>query len=160
MKKFQRKDTINATMQERLSALLVFLIGVMGILLVFPLVGNYMVSFSFPAVVSFNRLGTYIVSAWPVSVLLIIIGGYAFFTGDKNFIRFKMITIWSCRITMLGIVVATLFNWHFTTALDQHGYGICWKKSIYGETLYIKDASECTKRGTQVLKRPRDVYRR
>ncbi|WP_370592628.1 DUF1240 domain-containing protein [Serratia sp. ASV30] len=119
-----------------------------------------MVSFSFPSVVSFNRLGTYIISAWPVSVLLIIIGGYSFFTGDKDFIRFKMITIWSCRITMLGMIVATLFNWHFTTALDQHGYGICWKKSIYGETLYIKDVSECKKRGTQVLKRPRAVYRR
>ncbi|WP_447878950.1 DUF1240 domain-containing protein [Serratia fonticola] len=160
MKKSQRKNTIKATMQERLSALLVLFIGVMGVLLVFPLVDNYMVSFSFPSVVSFNRLGTYIISAWPVSVLLIIIGGYSFFTGDKNFIRFKMITIWSCRITMLGMIVATLFNWHFTTALEQHGYGICWKKSIYGETLYIKDVSECKKRGTQVLKRPRAVYRR
>ncbi|OKP27841.1 hypothetical protein BSQ40_13650 [Serratia fonticola] len=147
-------------MQERLSALLVLFIGVMGILLIFPLVGNYMVSLNFPSVVSFNRLGTYIISAWPVSVLLIIIGGYSFFTGDKDFIRFKMIAIWSYRITMLGMIVATLFNWHFTTALGQHGYGICWKKSIYGETLYIKDVSECKKRGTQVLKRPRAVYRR
>lgn len=50
-------------MQERLSALLVLFIGVMGILLIFPLVGNYMVSLNFPSVVSFNRLGTYIISA-------------------------------------------------------------------------------------------------
>lgn len=160
MKSVQKKNKVDASAQERLSSLLVLLIGVMGIFLIYPMAKNYIIGFNFPAVVSFNRLGAYIIAAWPISILLIILGGYVFAIGDKNFIKFKAITIWSCRITMLGIIVATIFNWHFTTVLDAHGYGFCWKKSLYGETLYIKDARECKKRGTEVLRMPKPIYQR
>ncbi|MFV8906069.1 DUF1240 domain-containing protein [Serratia fonticola] len=93
-------------------------------------------------------------------VMMMVMSGYVLVTRRKNLKKIKKFSMLCIYLTALFFVLVTVFNFYFTSALHQKGYGTCWKKSLYSETLYIKDASECKKRGTQVLKRPRAVYRR
>ncbi|NTY89686.1 hypothetical protein FCH33_23225 [Serratia fonticola] len=161
-----RTKVIYAMIEYRLSALLVILLGVVAFWFVPEIVREYEVKFTFPDVVPFQRLEAYIIAGVPIYSLFMILGFYVIITGKtelyghKNYTKIKTCTVWFCRITMFNFLIAIIFNWHFTTMLDVHGYGYCWKSGPNSEVLYIKDASECKKRGTQVLKRPRAVYRR
>jgi len=92
--------------------------------------------------------------------LLMILGVYVLITGKtelyghKYYTKIKTCTVWFCRITMFNFLIAIMFNWHFTTVLDVHGYGYCWKSGPNSEILYIKDARECKKEEPRCLKDP------
>jgi BarA-like signal transduction histidine kinase len=105
-------------------------------------------------------LETFILAIIPASAVYFLMFFHLSITGKNYLAKFKPILIYSLRLTAFLLVVAFIFNWHFTTVLDQHGYGTCWKRSLYSETLYIKDAEECKKRGTEVLRKPRPAYQK
>jgi hypothetical protein len=146
------------SIKERLSSLLAAGIFSLGCIFAPSIISNYIISLTYPDIISFNRLETFILAITPASTVYFIMFLHLSITGKNYLAKFKSILIYSLRLTFFGLVVAFIFNWHFTTVLDQHGYGTCWKRSLYSETLYIKDAEECKKRGTEVLRKPRLVY--
>ncbi|ALX92837.1 DUF1240 domain-containing protein [Serratia sp. JSRIV001] len=148
------------TVKERLSSLLVAGIFSLGCIFAPSIISNYIISFTYPDVVSFNRLETFILAIIPASAVYFLMFFHLSITGKNYLAKFKPILIYSLRLTAFLLVVAFIFNWHFTTVLDQHGYGTCWKRSLYSETLYIKDAEECKKRGSEVLRKPRPAYQK
>lgn len=152
---------LETTFTEMLSFLFTFIFGLLGVLFTpYILKSELLPYLSYPDVVSFYRMANYMVAGFFGFVMMMVMSGYVLVTRRKDLTKIKKFSMLCIYLTALLFVLVTVFNFYFTSALHQKGYGTCWKKSLYSETLYIKDASECKKRGTQVLKRPRAVYRR
>ncbi|ALX92838.1 DUF1240 domain-containing protein [Serratia fonticola] len=157
----KNKIELETTFIEKLSFLFSFFVGLFGVLFVPYILKNKVLPYlSYPDVVSFYLMANYMVAGFFGFVMMMVMSGYVLVTRRKNLTKIKKFSMLCIYLTALFFVLVTVFNFYFTSALHQKGYGTCWKKSLYSETLYIKDASECKKRGTQVLKRPRAVYRR
>lgn len=155
------KMELEITFTEMLSFLFTFIFGLLGVLFTPYILKNELLPYlSYPDVVSFYRMANYLVAGFFGFVMMMVMSGYILVTRRKDLTKIKKFSMLCIYLTALLFVLVTVFNFYFTTSLYQKGYGTCWKKSLYGETLYIKDAEECKKRGTQVLKRPRAVYRR
>lgn len=152
---------LETTFTEILSFLFTFVFGLLGVLFTPYILKNELLPYlSYPDVVSFYRMANYMVAGFFGFVMMMVMSGYILVTRRKDLTKIKKFSMLCIYLTALLFVLVTVFNFYFTSSLYQKGYGTCWKKSLYSETLYIKDASECKKRGTQVLKRPRAVYRR
>lgn len=157
----ENKIELETTFIEKLSFLFSFFVGLFGVLFVPYILKNKVLPYlSYPDVVSFNRMANYMVAGFFGFVMMMVMSGYVLVTRRKDLTKIKKFSMLCIYLTALFFVLVTVFNFYFTSALHQKGYGTCWGKSLYSEALYIKDASECKKRGTQVLKRPRAVYRR
>ncbi len=155
------KMELETTFTEILSFLFTFVFGLLGVLFTPYILKNELLPYlSYPDVVSFYRMANYMVAGFFGFVMMMVMSGYILVTRRKDLTKIKKFSMLCVYLTALLFVLVTVFNFYFTSSLYQKGYGTCWKKSLYSETLYIKDASECKKRGTQVLKRPRAVYRR
>ncbi|MFV8869134.1 DUF1240 domain-containing protein [Serratia fonticola] len=155
------KMELETTFTEILSFLFTFVFGLLGVLFTPYILKNELLPYlSYPDVVSFYRMANYMVAGFFGFVMMMVMSGYILVTRRKDLTKIKKFSMLCIYLTALLFVLVTVFNFYFTSSLYQKGYGTCWKKSLYSETLYIKDASECKKRGTQVLKRPRAVYRR
>lgn len=155
------KMELETTFTEILSFLFTFVFGLLGVLFTPYILKNELLPYlSYPDVVSFYRMANYMVAGFFGFVMMMVMSGYILVTRRKDLTKIKKFSMLCIYLTALLFVLVTVFNFYFTSSLYQKGYGTCWKKSLYSETFYIKDASECKKRGTQVLKRPRAVYRR
>ncbi|MEB7887244.1 DUF1240 domain-containing protein [Serratia fonticola] len=157
----KNKIDLEITFTEILSFLFTFVFGLLGVLFTPYILKNELLPYlSYPDVVSFYRMANYMVAGFFGFVMMMVMSGYILITRRKDLTKIKKFSMLCIYLTVLLFVLVTVFNFYFTSSLYQKGYGTCWKKSLYSETLYIKDAEECKKRGTQVLKTPSAVYNR
>lgn len=157
----KNKIDLEITFTEILSFLFTFVFGLLGVLFTPYILKNELLPYlSYPDVVSFYRMANYMVAGFFGFVMMMVMSGYILVTRRKDLTKIKKFSMLCIYLTVLLFVLVTVFNFYFTSSLYQKGYGTCWKKSLYSEALYIKDASECKKRGAQVLKTPSAVYNR
>ncbi|MFT2791141.1 DUF1240 domain-containing protein [Serratia sp. T13T92] len=152
----KNKIELETTFTEKLSFLFSFFVGLLGVLFVpYILKSKVLPYLSYPDVVSFYLMANYMVAGFFGFVMMMVMSGYVLVTRRKDLTKIKKFSMLCIYLTALFFVLVTVFNFYFTSALHQKGYGTCWKKSLYSETLYIKDASECKKRGLSLLRKPR-----
>ena len=152
----KNKIELETTFTEKLSFLFSFFVGLLGVLFVPYILKNKVLPYlSYPDVVSFYLMANYMVAGFFGFVMMMVMSGYVLVTRRKDLSKIKKFSMLCIYLTALLFVLVTVFNFYFTSALHQKGYGTCWKKSLYSETLYIKDASECKKRGLSLLRKPR-----
>ena len=152
----KNKIELETTLTEKLSFLFSFFVGLLGVLFVpYILKSKVLPYLSYPDVVSFYLMANYMVAGFFGFVMMMVMSGYVLVTRRKDLTKIKKFSMLCIYLTALFFVLVTIFNFYFTSALHQKGYGTCWKKSLYSETLYIKDASECKKRGLSLLRKPR-----
>lgn len=111
---------------------------------------------SYPDIVSVNTLAFMVLGGAPVCFVCIIGIPYVALKGAIPREKGRKILIPACYLTLAGMFLAVIYPIGFISALEQKGYGHCWKETMKGPTLYVKDANECVKRNLPIMIRPRD----
>ncbi|NCG52876.1 hypothetical protein [Serratia fonticola] len=155
----KNKIDLETTFTEILSFLFTFIFGLLGVLFTPYILKKELLPYlSYPDVVSFYLMANYVVAGFFGFLMMMVMSGYVLVTRRKDFKKIKKFIMLCIYLTAFLFAIVTIFNFHFTTSLYKKGYGTCWKRSLYSETLYIKDAEECKKRGSEVLRKPRSAY--
>ncbi|UAN45751.1 hypothetical protein KGP17_25870 [Serratia sp. JSRIV001] len=155
----KNKIDLEITFTEILSFLFTFVFGLLGVLFTPYILKNELLPYlSYPDVVSFYRMANYMVAGFFGFVMMMVMSGYILVTRRKDLTKIKKFSMLCIYLTVLLFVLVTVFN--LLAPYIKKVMALVGKKSLYSEALYIKDASECKKRGTQVLKRPSAVYSR
>ncbi|TDS85912.1 hypothetical protein EDF78_11738 [Rahnella sp. BIGb0236] len=111
---------------------------------------------SYPDIVSVDTLAFMVMGGAPVCFICALGVPYAGLRGVISIKKGRKILIPACYLSLACMFLAIIYPIGFISTLEQKGYGHCWKDTMRGPTLYVKDANECVKRNLPIMVRPRD----
>lgn len=151
----KNKIELETTFIEKLSFLFSFFVGLLGVLFVPYILKNKVLPYlSYPDVVSFYLMVNYMVAGFFGFVMMMVMLGYVLVTRRKDLTKIKKFSMLCIYLTALLFVLVTVFNFYFTSALHQKGYGTCWKKVYIRRRSISKMPANVKKEEPKCLKDP------